>query len=238
MADQMVNWELSGVHGTDTDDGSVDAFESSGASNETMAFRDIESIDCFTPGTMIATLKGERLVEELREGDRIITRDNAIQEIRWIGSKNLTGHQLARQPNLRPILIQKGALGDNLPEYDLIVSPQHRVLTTGDKAQLYFEEREVLAAAKHLTDLKGVDEVGTLGVTYVHILFDRHEVVLSNGAWSESFQPGVASLERLGQPQREEVFALFPELNSKKGINSFQAARRSLKKHEARLLAH
>ncbi|MEZ5715160.1 MAG: Hint domain-containing protein [Paracoccaceae bacterium] len=222
----------------DHEDGIVHYFDDTGAEIGTSEFHDIENVivPCFTPGTAIATPKGERLVEELKVGDKIITRDNGIQEIRWIGSRTLTGFDLARAPQLRPILIQKGSLGDNLPEHDILVSPQHRMLMTGDKAQLYFEEREVLAAAKHLTDLPGVDEVGTLGVTYVHFMFDQHEVVLSNGAWTESFQPGQGVLNGLNDPQRDEILALFPELATIDGIEDYAAARRSLKKHEARLL--
>ncbi len=195
----------------DREDGFVEFFDADGNNTGQMDFYDIENVvPCFTPGTAIATPKGERMVEELKEGDKIITRDNGIQEIRWIGRRGLTGHELARAPHLRPILIQKGALGDNLPEHDILVSPQHRMLLTGDKTQLYFEEREVLAAAKHLTDLPGVDEVGTLGVTYVHFMFDQHEVVLSNGAWTESFQPGANVLDGMGTEQRDEILELFP----------------------------
>jgi len=193
-------------------------------------------VPCFTPGTLIATPIGERLVEDLRMGDRIITRDNGIQEIRWTGTKVLTGHNLARAPHMRPVLIQKGALGGGMPEHDILVSPNHRILVANDKTALYFEESEVLVAAKHLTGLDGVDEVGTMGVTYLHFMFDNHEVVLSNGAWTESFQPGDYTLEGIGNAQRDEIFDLFPELQSEAGINSYASARRSLKKHEARLL--
>ncbi|WP_370073885.1 Ig-like domain-containing protein [Salipiger bermudensis] len=196
----------------------------------------VEMLPCFTPGTLIATPKGERLVEDLEVGDRVITRDNGIQEIRWIGRKELTGFQLARKPHLKPVLIQQGALGKNLPEHDLLVSPNHRVLVANDKTALYFEEREVLAAAKHLTGLDGVDEVDTLGVTYIHMMFDNHEVVLSNGAWTESFQPGDLSLRGIGDEQRQEIFELFPELEHAEGLKAYGAARRSLKKHEAQLL--
>ncbi|WP_226621291.1 Ig-like domain-containing protein [Alloyangia pacifica] len=200
------------------------------------AYVTVEVMPCFTPGTLIATPQGERLVEELKVGDRVITRDNGIQEIRWVGRKELTGFELARQPHLRPVLIQKGALGKNLPEHDLLVSPNHRVLVSNDRTALYFEEREVLAAAKHLTGLPGVDEVDTMGVAYIHFMFDQHEVVLSNGAWTESFQPGDYTLKGIGDEQREEIFALFPELEEEEGLRAYGAARRSLKKHEAQLL--
>ena len=78
--------------------------------------------------------------------------------------------------------------------------------------------------------------MGTLGVSYIHFMFDQHEVVLSNGAWTESFQPGDYSLNGIGNAQRNEILELFPELEHAEGIKSYQAARRSLKKHEAQLL--
>jgi len=221
----------------DREDGIVEFRDADGNVTSTMAFEEIENVvPCFTPGTAIATPRGERLVEDLKVGDKIITRDNGIQEIRWMGQKTLSGHELARSPNLRPILIQKGALGNNLPEHDILVSPQHRILINNERTSLYFEETEVLAAAKHLTELKGVDEVGTLGVTYVHFMFDNHEVVLSNGAWTESFQPGQSVIDGLGTEQRDEIFQLFPELKTEEGIKDYTAARRALKKHEAKLL--
>ena len=221
----------------DREDGIVEFRDADGNVTSTMAFEEIENVvPCFTPGTAIATPRGERLVEDLKVSDKIITRDNGIQEIRWMGQKTLSGHELARSPNLRPILIQKGALGNNLPEHDILVSPQHRILINNERTSLYFEETEVLAAAKHLTELKGVDEVGTLGVTYVHFMFDNHEVVLSNGAWTESFQPGQSVIDGLGTEQRDEIFQLFPELKTEEGIKDYTAARRALKKHEAKLL--
>ncbi len=203
----------------------------------TMTFAEIENvIPCFTPGTTIATPKGERLVEELREGDRIITRDNGIQEIRWVGRKDVSGKMLVGSPHLRPVLIKAGALGNGLPERDMLVSPNHRVLVSNDRTQLYFDESEVLAAAKHLVGSAGIMELDVMGTSYIHFMFDRHEVVLSNGAWTESFQPGDYSLKGIGNAQRTEILELFPELKSAEGLEGYQSARKSLKKHEARLL--
>ncbi|MFX0540408.1 Hint domain-containing protein [Roseovarius sp. S4756] len=208
-----------------------------GAVTGSMTFQEIERIiPCFTPGTVIATPKGERLVEELQVGDRIITRDNGLQEIRWLGCRDLAGAELLQAPHLRPVLIRAGSLGRGLPERDLLVSPNHRVLINNEKTALYFEDREVLAAAKHLTDLEGVDAVDTSAISYIHFMFDQHEVVLSNGSWTESFQPGEQTLGDMGDEQRGEIYALFPELRDFEGIEAYQAARRSLKKHEARLL--
>jgi hypothetical protein len=217
-------------------DGTIEFLNGSGAVTGTMDFFEIEEIVCFTPGTLIATPHGERLVEDLSVGDRVITRDNGIQEIRWTGRRDLTGFDLARKPHFKPILIQQGALGNNLPEHDMLVSPNHRVLVANDKTALYFEEREVLVAAKHLTGLDGVDEVEANGVSYIHVMFEQHEVILSNGAWTESFQPGDYSLRGIGNAQRQEILELFPELEHAEGLKAYASARRSLKKHEAALL--
>ena len=203
----------------------------------TMAFTEIENVvPCFTPGTAIATPRGERLVEELRVGDRIITRDNGIQEIRWVGRKDVSGRDLIATPHLKPIMIRAGALGNGLPERDMLLSPNHRILVSNDRTQLYFEESEVLAAAKHLIGSDGIYALDVMQTSYIHFMFDRHEVVLSNGAWTESFQPGDQSLKGIGNAQRNEIYDLFPELATSAGIAGYQAARKSLKKHEARLL--
>ena len=207
------------------------------ADGSTLTFAEIETvIPCFTPGTTIATPKGERLVEELKVGDRIITRDNGIQEIAWMGHKQMSGKTLQSSPHLQPVLIKAGALGHGLPERDMLVSPNHRVLVASEKTQLYFEESEVLAAAKHMAGADGIHQVEVLQTTYIHFMFERHEVVLSNGAWTESFQPGDYSLKGIGNSQRNEIFELFPELATQGGREGYQAARKSLKKHEAKLL--
>jgi len=218
-------------------DGFVTYFDSDGNVTGSFQFTEIEEvIPCFTPGTLIATPKGERLVEELQIGDKVITRDNGLQEIRWIGEKGLTGVDFARNPHLKPILIKAGSLGNGLPERDTLYSPNHRVLVNNEKTALFFDEREVLVAAKHLVGAAGIHEVDVMGTTYIHFMFDHHEVVLSNGSWTESFQPGDMSLKGVGDAQRNEILELFPDLRSKEGIQDYQSARRSLKKHEAKLL--
>jgi hypothetical protein len=81
--------------------------------------------------------------------------------------------------------------------------------------------------------MAGVEQRVSKSVSYIHILFDEHEIVRADGAWSESFQPGEMTLEGLGAEQRAEILALFPELAT--GA-SFPAARLSLKAKEARVL--
>ena len=233
-----VDWRLTDLQ-TDSDgnglDGRVEFLDSQGGVTGNLVFENIEIV-CFTPGTRIATPQGERLVETLREGDRVITRDNGIQEIRWIGQRTVTGPELRRAGHMQPILVRAGSLGNDLPERDMLLSRNHRVLVANDKTAFYFDDREVLVSSKHLTGLEGVDEVNVNMVTYIHFMFDQHEVVLSDGAWTESFQPGDYSLDGLGNAQRTEIFELFPELKTEGGLKDYPAARRALKKHEARTL--
>ncbi|MEL6618389.1 MAG: tandem-95 repeat protein [Pseudomonadota bacterium] len=219
------------------ENGVVNYFDQNGDPAGVLTFSNIENvIPCFTPGTRIATPTGERRVEDLQVGDRVITRDNGIQEIRWVGRRDMTGVELDAAEHLRPVLIREGALGKGLPERDMLVSPQHRVLMSGDKTMLYFDESEVLVAAKHLTHMDGIDVVDVSETTYIHVMFDQHEVILSDGSWTESFQPGDMTLGAMGEEQRSEILELFPELATAEGIEGYEAARRSLKKHEAMLL--
>lgn len=189
-------------------------------------------IPCFTPGSRIATPKGEVLVERLKVGDRVLTRDNGIQTITWLGQKKLDHLQLKALKELKPILIRAGALGDGKPERDMKVSPMHRMLVVSDVAQMYFGKSEVLVVASDLLQIDGVEVADVPYVTYIHFMCDRHEIVLSDGAWSESFQPGDYSIKGLDDPQRAELFSLFPDLTTKDGVMAYKAARRTLQSHE------
>lgn len=221
----------------DSTSGTVNFLDGDGGVIGALSFREIETIvPCFTPGTLIATPRGEIAVEDLRVGDPVITRDNGLQEIRWIGARTLDHSQLGATPHLNPILIRSGALGHGLPERDMMVSPNHRVLVANERTALYFEEHEVLVAAKHLINHRTVTALRSAGTTYIHFMFDAHEVVLSNGAWTESFQPGDYTLGGLGNAQRTEILDLFPDLHTPAGRARYGSVRKTLKRFEAALL--
>lgn len=44
---------------------------------------------CFASGTHIMTEPGDRMVQSPEPGDKVITRDHGMQEIRWIGSRTV-----------------------------------------------------------------------------------------------------------------------------------------------------
>ena len=193
-------------------------------------------VPCFTPGTVIATPMGEKRVEDLSVGDRVLTRDNGLQEIRWIGSCKLTSDDLAKTPSMRPVMIRKGGLDLGLPEADILVSPWHKVLIQNDKTAQFFEDSEVLSSAGHLTGMDGVDVIDVPSVSYIHFMLDQHQVVLSNGFWTESFRPDDRVIDSLGNRQRRQIFELFPDLRDVDGRRAYKSARRSLSEAESRLL--
>jgi hypothetical protein len=117
----------------------------------------------------------------------------------------------------------------------LLVSPQHRVLFTGYKAELLFGQDEVLVAAKHLVDGHDVRSMERPLVSYFHMMFDRHEVVYAEGAATESFHAGDMGIAAISDAAREDMFTMFPQLRSNPGAHG-DTARMCLKAHEAWLL--
>ncbi|MBS8228125.1 Hint domain-containing protein [Vannielia litorea] len=223
----------------DPESGTVEFLDGSGNITGTMTFSEIETVNfipCFTPGTMIATPEGPRAVETLGPGDRVLTRDHGVKRLQWVGQRLLNHHHLAANPRLMPVRIKAGALGYDLPERDIMVSPQHKMLITDARAEMLFGEHEVLVSAVHLVGLPGIEQVSVEEVVYIHIMFDAHEIVMAEGAWTESYQPGAHVLGEMEDAQRDEIFEIFPEL--REDANAIVTARMSLKKREVAALFH
>lgn len=180
---------------------------------------------CFVAGTRIMTPRGEKAVETLRPGDRVITRDRGAQALSWVGQRSMQADR-----RFAPVEIATGALNNARALY---VSPQHRMLLTDWRAELLFGEPEVLVPALHLINDTTIRQCLGGFVTYVHLMFDRHEIVFAEGAPSESFYPGAVAMNALDAAVQEELLTLFPELQTAYG----QTARRCLLAHEAALLA-
>jgi len=182
-------------------------------------------IVCFARGTRILTANGERPIEELAVDDLVITLDHGAQPIRWIGS--------ARVPAvgaMAPIVIEAGVLGNHSR---LKVSPQHRMLLSGWQAELLTGEEEVLVAAKMLVNDQTIRREEGGMVEYFHMLFDSHEIVIAEGAPSESFHPGKQGWGTLAEEARAEILTLFPMLEGENFDAYGPSARYSLTKREA-----
>lgn len=193
---------------------------------------------CFGAGTVIDTTRGPKLIETLTPGDMVWTADNGAQEVLWTGKRRMSGARLYAMPHLRPIRIRAGALGDDLPDDDLLVSPEHRVLICGVHARDLFGTPEVLVRARDLIDEARVTQApGLREITYVHVLLPAHEIIFANGALAESFHPQSASMDTLDDDQKASLLAGLPDAGHMP--QSYGAyARRLLNQSEAAILRH
>ena len=201
-------------------DAALERVEPLDAENRTAGATDVGGIlaqvPCFTPGCLIATGRGECPVEDLRPGDRVVTRDNGLQRVLWTGGSDFGWRDLGLLPMLRPVLIREGALGDGLPERDLLLSPNHRLLvrSRGDGPTA---SAEALVAVRDLVGRPGVEVVAPAAVRYLQVLFARHEAILADGVWTESFQAVAAALEAMPAAARSAVGAVLPDLGDADG---------------------
>jgi len=200
----------------------------SDGTNEDIGFVNVSSIPCFVAGTMIQTDKGEMPVDQLHRGDLVVTRDEGPRPVRWVGIR-----QVQAQGDFAPIHIRAGTFGAHR---DLLVSPQHRVLVRDSLAELLFGEDEVLVAAKDLLNDRSVTRRSGGTVTYVHLMFDQHQVIYSEGLATESFLPGLQTTNLFEQSVVDEICRIFPESNPVTGQGYSGAARRTLRRFEAQLL--
>lgn len=168
---------------------------------------------CFTPGTLICVAGGQKPVEDIEVGDLVMTLDHGLQPVRWVGQVALSETELRFKPEFCPVRIRKDAFGPGQPARDMRVSPQHRVLLEGWRAELICGELQVLAAAVHLLDDQNVRmDPPSGGLTYIHMQFDQHEIVESDGLLTESLFAGPSALKSLPPESRRELVTLFPEL--------------------------
>ena len=168
----------------------------------------------FTAGTMVDTPQGPRLIDALAVGDLVSTLDNGSQPLRWVGRRTVSPAEMAAEEALRPVEFAPGTFGNSGL---LRVSAQHRMLLNDWRAEVYFGEDNVLIPARALVNGSTIRQIfPETDVTYVQLLFDRHEVILSEGALSESFHPGATGLETLDEAQRLKIEALFPGLERRR----------------------
>lgn len=167
------------------------------------------AVTCFTPGTLVTTLQGKRRVEALRPGDRLLTRDRGFRPLVWRGirpARSVT-------PSESPVLVRAGALGNDRPDRDMVVSPGHRFLVTDRRLLRGLGEPEALVEASALTDRPGIGWLGT-AVSYVHLLLEQHEVILSENTWTESFRLSESVARTLHAAGPEDVLSLYPQLRA------------------------
>jgi hypothetical protein len=135
------------------------------------------AVACYCRGTHILTQSGDVRVEDLKIGDDVATRAGAFRPIKWVGKRSYSGRFAAGQKHILPICFKAGSLADNVPRRDLWISPHHAMYLEG-----------VLIEAKDLVnDVSIVQAEHVESVEYFHIELDTHDVIIAEGALSETF---------------------------------------------------
>jgi len=151
-----------------------------GADHDT-ARRKFAQVACvsFTRGTRITLATGAQVpIEALKVGDRVLTRDDGAQEIRWID------HSTVRAAGaFAPIVITAGTLNN---EGDLIVSPEHRLFVYQRSDMIGAGRPDLLVKARHLVNGDSIFVQQGGYVDYFQILFDRHHIIYAEGIAAES----------------------------------------------------
>lgn len=133
----------------------------------------------FTRGTHITLATGQLVpIEDLKVGDKVLTRDDGPQEIQWINETTLRA-----VGSFAPVFIKKGALNN---ENDLILSPDHRLFIYQRQDRLGAGRAEVLVKVRHLINGDTVYQQDGGFVNYFQLLFHDHQIIYAEGIAAES----------------------------------------------------
>jgi len=158
----------------------------------------------FTRGTHITLSNGaQRRVEDLKVGDRVLTRDHGPQPVRWIGQQ--TTRAIGA---FAPVVISEGALNNAA---DLILSPDHRLFIYQRHDAIGAGQAEVLVRARHLLNEETIFQREGGYVEYFHLLFDEHEIIYAEGIPAESLMVTSHTLAALPEEMAHDVKHRFPE---------------------------
>lgn len=138
-------------------------------------------VACFVSGTRIATPAGEVAVEDLAEGDLVMTASGEARPVRWVGHSRVRCGIPADGAAHRmwPVRIAAHAFAPNVPERDVFVSPGHSIAVR--------VMDEVFIPAGELINGATIAQVPCEDVSYWHVELDSHDVLLSSGLPSESY---------------------------------------------------
>jgi hypothetical protein len=195
---------------TTTGSRTIDWSVSDGVLGSSIATSTVDVAPCYCPGTLIKTKHGQKRVETLKIGDKVTTASGEQRPIKWVGRRSYSGRFVMGRKDILPVCIKAGALDDNVPKRDLWISPNHAMFLDG-----------VLIEAKDLINGVSIVQAGSVGsVEYFHIELETHDVIIAEGALSESF---VDDDDRFMFHNAHEYRMLYP--NAAIGLAQYCAAR-------------
>ncbi|MEL7254506.1 MAG: Hint domain-containing protein [Pseudomonadota bacterium] len=131
-----------------------------------------QSTGGFLAHSNIMTAAGERPVQSLQPGDRIITRDQGMVVLDDLR---------AREGEVQLIKIAARSLGHNRPEEDTFLPAGQRVLIRDWRASALFGSRTALVPAERLVDAEFVTLGPKQRMTVYDLLFDDPHIVYVDG---------------------------------------------------------
>ncbi|MHC8944712.1 Hint domain-containing protein [Advenella incenata] len=134
---------------------------------------------CFLKGTHIATPEGEKTVESLVAGDKVITASGGVATVKWLGHRTLYKSRIPAKDAVRafPILIKKDAIANNVPHADLVVSPGHHLEFNG----------ALVPAMMLVNGQTIVQQFERRSFEYFHVELEQFDIILAEGVPAESY---------------------------------------------------
>lgn len=159
---------------------------------------------------------GSRRAEFIRPGDLIVTRTNGLQPVRMVWTRTVTESEITADPSLAPVCLSPRAIGPMMPQRDLMVAGDHRLLIPGYRL---IDRPDTAAALIPARDIAGTSDAAYVDrahgdIVYYNLVFDAHQVFAANGLAVESFLVTDASLAAVSAPVRETIEKALPDLGS------------------------
>ena len=128
----------------------------------------------------------------------MLTADGQTKSVSWVGRKTIS-RTFADPLRALPVRIMAGALAENVPSRDLLISPDHAIFVGG-----------VLVQAGALVNGRSIVRETSVPETFVyfHVEVDDHSLILAEDTPAETF---IDNVDRLHFDNWEEHQALFPQ---------------------------
>lgn len=173
----------------------------------------------FARGTLIETLRGAVAIEDLVPGDYIQTA-SGTEPVTWIGSTTyVPGHAVEATTLTHMTRITAEAFGLGHPPVDTLVGPAARMIVRHTRLRSLLGEEAVLAPVSDYVDGDRYLQVTPAGtVQLYHLMVPRHTIITVGGIEMETYHPGKAIGQGLGQNLRALFLSMFPNLS---GLEDF-----------------
>ena len=162
----------------------------------------VKSATCYLGDVLVATPDGQKLVQDLKPGDRLLTADGRVTTVNWLGRQEMAT-RFNRPEVINPICICKDAIAEGVPSRDLHVSPDHGVEIGG-----------LLINAAALVNGVSIYQMANVpieGFTYYHVQTEAHELILAENCPSETYLDCINAHSFLNADERERTHV--PEMD-------------------------